>query len=205
MPSSFSHMAVPIAIAHVAGKRNVPKTLLKAGLAASMLPDLDLVGAAFGVPFDHALGHRGFFHSPAFGLSVALLSLGGWRRLGPSRPMVFGVVFFSILSHGLLDAATHGSIGVAFLSPFSHERFLLPWRPIPAVPTDLARLLGLGGLAVIAAEVLWIWIPCLVLITVFRLLRKRMAVNGLGQEFGRKIQAPVFQSGLGLGAAGGQP
>ena len=175
MPSSISHVAVPITIASIAGKRNVPKALVRAGIAAAVIPDLDLLGVAFGIPFEHALGHRGFFHSPVFGSLYALVSLGAWRKLGPSRSMVFGVIFLSILSHGVLDAATYGSVGVAFLSPFSNERFLFPWRPIPAVPTELARILGLGGLAVVVAEVVWIWIPCLVVIAVFRLLRKPRA------------------------------
>lgn len=175
MPSSISHVAVPITIASVAGKRNVPKALLKAGMAAAVIPDLDLVGLVFGIPFEHPIGHRGFFHSPVFGLLLALVSLGAWRKLGPSRSLVFGVVFLSILSHSMLDAATYGSVGVAFLSPFSNERFLLPWRPIPVVPMALTSLFGLGGLAMVVAEVVWIWMPCLAVIGFFRLLRKLQA------------------------------
>ncbi|MGY6276325.1 metal-dependent hydrolase [Methylomonas sp. MgM2] len=177
MPTFISHTAVPIAIANVAGKRKVPNRLLKAAVAASVIPDLDIVGAAFGIPFEHAMGHRGFLHSPVFGLALALTSLGVWRKLGPSKSMVFGVISLSAMSHGLLDAATHGGIGVAFLSPFSNERFLLPWRPIPAVPTELTQMIGLEGLAVVAAEIMWIWIPCLIIIMCFRLLRRKAALN----------------------------
>ncbi len=75
MASFISHTAVPIAIACAAGKRNVPRPLLATGVAASLVPDLDVVGLKFGIPFEHFLGHRGLSHSPVFGLAAALLSL----------------------------------------------------------------------------------------------------------------------------------
>jgi inner membrane protein len=94
----------------------------------------------------------------------------------------------------VLDAATHGSVGVAFLSPFSNARFLFPWRPIPAVPTELAQIIGLEGLAVVVAEVIWIWIPCLIIILFFRLLRQRKAVVNKTRQ--GKIKTRFFNPAL---------
>lgn len=51
MPTVFSHAAVPLAIAYVAGRRAVSGRLLAAGAACSMLPDADVIGLAFGVPY----------------------------------------------------------------------------------------------------------------------------------------------------------
>ena len=166
----ISHPAIPVAIACAAGKPNVPRPLLATGVAASVIPDLDIVGLKFGIPFEHFFGHRGFSHSPIFGLGIALLSLLTWRKLGPSRSAVFGFVFISILSHGLLDAATNSTVGVAFLSPFSNERFLFPWRPIPVSPMD--RLLTFQGLMVVLVEASWVFVPCLMIGTFCRLLRQ---------------------------------
>ena len=172
----ISHPAVPIAIAYAAGKQSVPRPLLATGVAASILPDLDIVGLIFGVPFQHFFGHRGFTHSPFFGLAVALLSLLAWRKLGPSRSAVFGFVFVSIMSHGLLDAANHSIIGVAFLGPFSNERFLFPWQPIPVSKMD--RLLTFQGLMVVLVEAAWVWVPCLMIGMFYRLFRAIKAMPG---------------------------
>jgi len=172
----ISHPAVPIAIAYAVGKQNVPRPLLVTGVAASILPDLDIVGLIFGIPFQHFFGHRGFTHSPFFALAVALLSLLAWRKLGPSRSAVFGFVFVSIMSHGLFDAANHSIIGVAFLSPFSNERFLFPWQPIPVSKMD--RLLTFQGLTVVLVEAAWVWVPCLMIGLFCRLLRQTKATPG---------------------------
>jgi inner membrane protein len=194
MTSFISHTAVPIAIASAAGKRNVPRSLLATGIAASLIPDLDVVGLLFGIPHEHFLGHRGLSHSPVFGLATALLSLLAWRKLGPSRPAVFGVVFVSILSHGLLDAITHGGIGVAFLSPFSNERFLFPWRPIPVAPLELSLLLTSQGLMVVLAEVAWVWVPCLMIGLFCRLFRTIKAMPG--KPLKQKNKAKFFNPAL---------
>lgn len=193
MTSSLTHTAVPLAIAGAAGQRNVPKPLLATGVAASLAPDLDVVGTQLGFPFEHVLGHRGFTHSPLFALGVALLSLLVWRKLGPSRFAVFSVVSLSMLSHGLLDAVTHGGIGVAFLSPFSNERFLLPWRPIPVVPIELSRLLTPETMAVVFLEVTWIWIPCLMIGLLCRWLRafKPRPAQGSKARHRRKFFDPA--------------
>jgi len=66
-------------------------------------------------------------------------------------------------SHGLLDALTDGGLGVAFLAPFSGERFFFPWQPIEVSPIGLRRFLSGRGLEVLRSELLWVWLPSILL------------------------------------------
>lgn len=163
MPSLITHTAVPIAIACVAGSRKVPPHLFAAAVAVSILPDADVIGFSFGIHYADVFGHRGFFHSPFFALLASLSCAFAWRRLGTSYLSVFAVLFLSLASHGVLDAATSGGLGIAFLSPFSNHRYFLPWGPIVVSPLGVSQFFGPWGLNVIRSELLWVWVPCLVL------------------------------------------
>ena len=151
---------MPLAFAVALGPSRVPTALAMVGCAASVLPDIDSLGFAAGVPYGHPFGHRGFTHSLFFATAVALVCLPFARRLGASPFLTFAFVFVSIASHGLLDAMTSGGLGVAFWSPFSNERFFLPWRPILVSPIGVGPFLSSRGLRVLASELLWIWAPC---------------------------------------------
>jgi inner membrane protein len=163
MASAFSHPAVPLAIAAALGTAQVPPALTVAACAASILPDVDAVGFALGVPYGSPLGHRGFTHSFCFALLVALACVPFASRFGASRVSVLAVVFASAASHGFLDAMTTGGLGVALLAPFSRERFFLPWRVIRVSPIGVASFFSGRGLRILASELLWIWTPCAVL------------------------------------------
>jgi inner membrane protein len=163
---------VPLAIAVALGTARVPPALTAAACLASVLPDIDAVGFALGIPYGHPLGHRGFTHSVFFAMVLGAASIPLASRLGASRLAVLAVVFASAASHGLLDAMTTGGLGVAFFSPFSNERFFLPWlvplvSPIGVVPFFTAR-----GLRVLASELLWIWTPCALLAALGAALRR---------------------------------
>lgn len=157
---------MPIALACVAGPRRVPPRLLAAAVAASVLPDADVLGFSFGVQYGAVFGHRGFFHSPLFALLASLSAALAWRRLGTSYLSVFAVLFLSMASHGVLDAATSGGLGIAFLSPFSNHRYFLPWHPIAVSPIGVNQFFSSWGLRVIRSEFLWVWLPCLVIAAV---------------------------------------
>lgn len=163
MPSIITHATVPIAIACVAGTRKIPPRLLAAAVAASILPDADVMGFSFGISYADVFGHRGFFHSPLFALLASLFVAFAWRKLGTSYISVFAVLFLSLASHGALDAATTGGLGIAFLSPFSNHRYFLPWHPIVVSPFGVSQFFGPWGLRVIRSEFLWVWAPCLVI------------------------------------------
>ena len=141
------------------GGRKVSGRLLTAGIIASILPDADAVGFLAGIPYSHPMGHRGFSHSIAVAFLLALcgLLLANWLRSG--RITAFIIVFVSAMSHGLLDALTSGGLGVAFLSPFSNERFFFSWRSISVSPLSLERLMNSRGLMVLQSEFTWVWLP----------------------------------------------
>src|SRR5205823_2545459 len=138
MPSVFSHPAVPLALAAVFGSARIPPPLTAAACIASVVPDVDAIGFGAGIPYGHPLGHRGFTHSFCFALLLAAGFMPFARRLGASPAATLAVVFVSAASHGLLDATTTGGLGVAFFSPFSNERYFLPWRVVLVSPIGVA-------------------------------------------------------------------
>ncbi len=171
MPSIITHAAVPIALACAAGSRKVPPRLLAAALAVSMLPDADVIGFSFGISYADVFGHRGFFHAPLFALLTGLFGALAWRKLEASYTSAFAVLFLSMASHGALDSATSGGLGIAFLSPFSNHRYFLPWHPIVVSPFGVSQFFGPWGLRVIRSEFIWVWVPCLVVSVVGIFLR----------------------------------
>lgn len=172
MASVLSHPAVPLAIAAAADRHAVPRRLAVLACAASVLPDADALGYWAGVPYDAPLGHRGFTHSLLFAALTALAAAALARRLGTSRKTALAVVFVAAASHGLLDALTTGGMGVAFFSPFSNERYFLPWRVIAVSPIGVGRFFSARGLAIVRSELAWIWAPCAAISAAVVLLRR---------------------------------
>ncbi len=159
MPSVLSHPAVPLALTAAAGTRAIPPRLAAVACAASVLPDVDAIGYWAGVPYDSALGHRGFTHSLFFALVVAIAAAAVLSRRDVPAGLAFGVVFVAAASHGILDAMTSGGRGVAFFSPFSDTRFFLPRRHIRVSPIGVAPFFSARGVAVLKSELTWIWAP----------------------------------------------
>lgn len=164
----------------MAGRQKVSWRLLVAASALSILPDADAIGYYLGIPYSHLMGHRGFSHSVFFALLVGLLGMALAGRLRAGRTTAFVVLFISTVSHGILDAMTSGGLGIAFLSPFSNQRFFLPWRPIKVSPLSLEAFLGPRGLQVMRSELFWVWLPSMVLGSAGLLGRKifRWQTNG---------------------------
>jgi inner membrane protein len=159
LPTILSHPAVPLSLALVAGGRIVSPRLLLAGVAASILPDLDVIGFKLGVAYGHELGHRGFSHSLVFALGVGALAAAAapWLRCG--RWAAFLFVAFACASHGLLDMLTNGGKGIALLWPLTDERLFLPQPVIQVSPLSLDRFFGPAGLRVLESELRWVWLP----------------------------------------------
>jgi inner membrane protein len=163
LPTIISHAAVPLAIGIGLGRNIVSPRLLLAGVAVSMLPDSDVIGFNFGVAYDSAFGHRGFTHSLFSAIVVASAAACAWRQLQSTLWKSFMFVFVAMASHGILDSFTNGGRGIAFLWPFSTERFFAPYRVIEVSPIGIAPLLSARGVAVFASEAVWVWAPCLLL------------------------------------------
>ncbi len=154
MPTIFTHPAIALL------KRwcpEVTRRAIPAGIVASVLPDADVVAFAFGIPYEHVLGHRGFTHSIAFAAIVAaagtLVTRTQTRRLA-----TFVFLFICAMSHGVFDALTDGGLGVAFFAPFSSERYFFPWTPIRVSPIG-AGFFSARGMETLASELLWVWLP----------------------------------------------
>jgi inner membrane protein len=167
LPTIITHAVV----AGVAGVTIAEKPMLSrfwlVALLCSTIPDADIIGFAIGIKYGDFLGHRGFFHSIFFALVLSiglvliffkdyqLFSVRWWKS----------VLFFFIVgaSHGILDAFTDGGLGVALLAPFDNTRYFFPWTPIMVSPIRLTNFLSYWGLRVIIHEILYIWLPLLLM------------------------------------------
>ncbi len=159
MPTILTHPVVPLALAMGLGRKTVSKNLVAAGIVASVLPDLDVLAFHAGIPYAAEFGHRGFSHSLMFAFCLAAFCAAFAPVLQSGRWRSFWFVFLAAASHGILDAFTNGGLGIAFLWPFSAERFFAPFQPIEVAPLGLSRFLSARGLAVIRSELFWVWLP----------------------------------------------
>lgn len=178
MASVVSHAVAALGIGACFYKRGVPKRVWVAGALCSMVPDLDVIGFHYGIPYGAFWGHRGFTHSLFFAAVVASAAvLLAFRSALPNigRGALWAYLFLATASHGVLDAMTDGGLGVAFLSPFDNRRYFLPWRPIRVSPIGFARFFTPRGFDILRSEILWIWIPSAVLVASALLLRRRPA------------------------------
>ena len=169
MASIFGHGLVAYTAAKVIDSK-LSKRLLVLAIGSAMLPDLDVLTFAFGIDYAHPFGHRGFTHSIVFAViwSVFLALC-----FGKQRKFVFAIVlFFSTVSHGVLDAMTTGGRGVGFFIPFENSRHFLPFRMIQVSPIGVGEFFSEWGLRVIISELKYIAIPCFIILTVTYFLRK---------------------------------
>src|SRR4051794_20587850 len=111
MPTIFTHIAVPLAIGIGLGTRRISPRLLAAGIAASIAPDLDVLGFRWGVAYADIDGHRGLFHSLAFAFVLGLLAASAAGALRSTAGRAFAFVLACAASHGLLDMLTTGGLG----------------------------------------------------------------------------------------------
>jgi inner membrane protein len=159
MPTIVSHAAVPLALGIGFGRNRVPRSLLVAGMIASMLPDADVIFFRFGATYDDVWSHRGFSHSLGFAIFLGLLASLALRRFAP--PLVaFAFIAASAASHGLLDMMTNGGHGIAILWPITDQRYFFDWRPIRVAPLALSRFPARAA-AIATTETLWIWLPAI--------------------------------------------
>lgn len=68
---------------------------------------------------------------------------------------------------------TSGGLGIAFFSPFDNTRYFLPWRPILVSPISVGRFFSPRAQAILRSELIWIWIPAILLAACASLLRRR--------------------------------
>lgn len=162
MASAFSHAVAALSLGTCFYRPGVSKRVWVACALCSVIPDLDVVGFRFGIPYADFWGHRGFTHSLVFAaLLTAVVMLVCFRRGAPGlgRLSLSAYLFLATASHGVLDAMTNGGLGVAFFSPVNNGRYFFPWRPIRVSPISLTRFFSPQGYLVLKSELLWIWLP----------------------------------------------
>src|SRR5437870_816965 len=178
MSTIVSHGVAALAIGNVFPHGRVPLRFWILSILCAMLPDIDVVGFAFGIRYGDMLGHRGLTHSFAFALFVgciaALITLSGMPH--QKRTWLPFIIYFFVVtaSHGILAAMTNGGLGVASFAPFSNVRYFLPWRPIEVSPLSLDAFFSGRGIVVLWSEIKWIWLPSGVVIAVSQLARTRL-------------------------------
>jgi len=175
LPSVVSHTALAVAAGVAFAPKEVPNHFWTFSIICSVLPDADIMGFSFGIPYHHFFGHRGFFHSPFFALLLSLFVVGVFFRGTEifSRQWFFYLIFFFLLSasHGILDAFTNGGLGIALLTPFDSTRYFFPWTPIVVSPIGIQGFFGKWGWMVIKSELLWVWLPCFLMVALAWVIR----------------------------------
>lgn len=159
MSTIMSHAAVPIALSAWFPAGSLSKAAVVAGAACSMVPDLDVIGFAFGIRYGSLFGHRGITHSIFFAALLGGVVALTWPTGDTARWPLFLFIFLSTLSHPVIDAFTDGGHGVALLAPFSSERYFFPWRPIAVPPIGIRPFFSAWGWWVLKSELRWIWLP----------------------------------------------
>lgn len=171
MASFFSHPAVPMALK--ASGLKVSNRLLWLSVILTCFPDADVIAFKFGIPYSSPWGHRGFTHSIAFAFIMAFVCMGFHQRLQETKVKVFVWTLLATLSHSIFDALTNGGLGVAFFWPLNNDRYFFPWTPVEVSPIGVKGFLSVRGLKVVLNELLWLWVPCLL-------------IGGVGRFFLRK-------------------
>ena len=174
MASVFTHAFAAAAMgAAYAGGRTLPARFWLLAMLLAVLPDADVVAFIFGVPYGATFGHRGFTHSLAFAALAGAATVTLFFRDAGNRLSL--AIFFALAaaSHPLLDALTNGGLGVAFFSPFSNRRYFFPFRPLQVSPIGPASFFSEWGLAVIRSELLWVWLPCALVVAAVLIWRRK--------------------------------
>lgn len=162
MASMFAHAVVAVTIGKVLQNKPLPRRFWVLMLVSTVLPDIDVIGFAFGIEYGDFLGHRGFTHSFTFAALWAGLVVAWFFDV--QRVRIFIMLFLATASHGVLDAMTNGGLGIAFFSPFDMERYFMGFRPVHVSPIGIEAFFSEWGMRVIVSEIAWIGIPCIVLL-----------------------------------------
>lgn len=175
MPTIITHPAVPLALGLALGRGLISTRLMWAGVAASVIPDLDVIGFRFGIAYGDAWGHRGATHSLFFAAALGCAATMARRWFRAPAWLCFVFVALCAASHGLLDILTNGGLGVALFWPFSETRYFFPVRIIEVSPLSIRGVIGERGFSVFGSELLWVWLPAIGLAILSRFIRHKRA------------------------------
>ena len=173
MPTVFTHALLPLIGAAALPQLRPSKRLVAAGMAAAVIPDLDVItGRLLQIPHTHDFGHRGATHTLLFALLLAVFATLGAKPLRARPATVFLFIALATLSHPLTDMLTRGGKGIMILWPLEDTRFKFIAQPIEATPV------GFKGFETgviwqgLLFEALWLLLPLLFVAFFVRLVMK---------------------------------
>jgi len=176
MASAFTHAFVGVLIFESLKDKGKFFLFWVLAILCSVLPDIDVVGFKFGVPYGSLWGHRGMTHSFFFaallGWSVVEVFFRKEKRFSRSWWLLWACFFLITASHGILDAMTNGGLGVAFFSPFENGRYFFPWRSVQVSPIGVDGFFHERAYVILLSEFLWIWLPASMLFFTVKLVKK---------------------------------
>ncbi|PCJ65694.1 MAG: hypothetical protein COA58_09825 [Bacteroidetes bacterium] len=170
MASIFGHSLAAIALGKSFSEELRKPKFWILGILCSIVPDADVIGFKFGIPYNSFWGHRGFTHSLFFAVLFGILLAYTFYKV--KRPLLALYFTLCVASHTVLDAMTSGGLGVAFFSPFENSRYFLPWTPIQVSPLRMKQFFSEWGLEVIKSELIWIGIPFVLLLLIVKLIQR---------------------------------
>jgi inner membrane protein len=170
----MTHAVVGVGLGKLYTARKMPVIFWELAAGLAVLPDVDVYTFQLRIPYQSPWGHRGFTHSLLFALIVSFgITLLTFRRLAPLKWWSLWAFFFLVTaSHGILDAFTDGGYGVGFFVPLTDTRYFFPWHPIRVPHFGVQMFLTREGLERFASELLWVWLPTIVLVGAVMLYRR---------------------------------
>lgn len=172
MPTLITHSMIGLAAAAGVASESMPSRVWGLSVLCASIADADVLAFKFGIPYFHAFGHRGFFHSFFFALLLSLVVVAVFFRNAPTFSRAWfalvGLFFVVGATHPILDALTNGGLGVAIFAPFDNTRYFFPVTPILVAPISLKGFLSAWGVRVLMSEFLWVWIPTLLVVFLVR-------------------------------------
>jgi inner membrane protein len=170
MPTVVSHFLVAAGVFRfVEGPREKPNAGWAVAGALAMLPDADTALMRW-VERGSMWSHRGFTHSFAFAIVVALVAAQAMRRrvaVPGGFAGLWATLAVTTATHGLLDTLTDGGSGIALLWPIDTARVRAGVQPIPVAPITVNPLVTRVW-TVMAVEALLLWPAALALATARR-------------------------------------
>ena len=157
--------------------REIPRVRLGLVLGLlSVIPDLDVIGFRFGVPYEDVLGHRGFTHSILFavimGFGTPLIAFPRIKMLCRVWWALVALAFTANMSHGLIDAFTDAGLGIGFLIPFDDNRYFAPWRPLATSPLSVTAFINGPANRILTNEFIWVGLPLAFVFGILHALRR---------------------------------
>src|SRR5687768_13145755 len=109
MPTIFSHAIFATVVGKAFLRKSVSFWFWFLTAVCAIIPDADVIGSVFGIPFVSMFGHRGFTHSILFAFVFgSLVAFFAQKYLQTGLTFARLMIYFSLVtfSHPLLDMLT---------------------------------------------------------------------------------------------------